>query len=147
MLEQNFQTSQELGIDEPVRQALIKTLAMLEQGRLSHIPVENWEEEEGDDENPINKGFTGHFNMGTWREVFSCGTVCCIGGTAELIGNIQIDGHETKHLFRLFHPRHQEIGAMDYDIITPAQAAMALRSYLTTGDSRWDLAVSDSSVE
>lgn len=78
--------------------------------------------------------------MNQWRHTYKeCGTISCIGGTAELIGNVNF-GVRTmpEKLWALFYPR---AAGPDWDRITPAQAATALRSYLTTGSAHWELAV------
>lgn len=132
MLAQNFKSAIELGIPEDQVSALQKTLVLLETGRLKHAPYSN---------TLVGRGapFTGHFNMAGWHRSVDCGTACCIGGTAELVGSVVFDiiGRPAA-LKKLFYPD----GRMD--TITPDQAATALRSYLTTGDARWDLALSRS---
>lgn len=136
MLAQNFMTATDLGIEEQQQEALIKTLVLLETGRLSHVR----------DTDGAWLGtafeFTGHFNMDNWLLQHKCGTVGCIGGTAELVGNLKRDelelvANRNERLRGLFYP---DISG-DWNAITPSQAASALRSYLTTGDARWDLTV------
>ena len=132
MLAQNFKTAGDLGINEPQLSALQKTLVLLETGRLTHAPRS---------EKMLGKSatFTGHFNMSGWAREGECGTVCCIGGTARLIGQVEFPYYgRSKKLNDLFYPNHR----IDMSAITVEQAATALRSYLTTGDARWDLAVS-----
>lgn len=80
MLAQNFKSADELGITDQQKEALMKTLVLMETGRLIHV------------ERP-----------------------------------------------KVVSP--DDGGVSDWKTIIPAQAATALRSYLTTGDSRWDLAV------
>ena len=139
MLMQNFRTAADLGITEPQKEALMKTLVLLETGKLEHAKL--GDRPSGD----YREGgeFTGHFNMGRWQAVEECGTVCCIAGTAELIGGVKFptenygSNYALKHLFW--------VGGFfggDISYITPAQAAVALRSYLTTGDANWDMALS-----
>lgn len=138
MLAQNFKTAAELGITEAQKAALIKTLALLDGGKLKHHPdlPTGWSPGET---------FSGHFNMNWWSVPSECGTVCCIGGTAEMIGNVRFDPDERpRALSRLFFPNRDLTKKLaPYDSITPSQAAIALRSYLTTGDARWDLALAD----
>jgi hypothetical protein len=131
MLMQNFKSAADLGISEPQKEALMKTLVLLETGRLVHV-----RETELDYSKAVDRrsSFTGHFNM---MDVFfehKCGTVACIKGTAELISGVTVGG--TIALDELFYTNY-----MNGRDITPDQAAVALRSYLTTGDARWDLAV------
>lgn len=137
MLAQNFKTAADLGITEPQLSALQKTLVLLETGKLVHTsrPKDklNW------DADPV---FAGRFNMDAWDATFeSCGTIACIGGTAEMIGGVDFGvDHEDlpNNLYHLFYPFKLSVS---FASITATQAATALRSYLTTGDARWDLAV------
>jgi hypothetical protein len=133
MLAQNFMTAADLGLDDDEHAALVTVLGMLERGELHHtrakdiIPT---------GEKPV--AFTGNFNMEYWTmNTQNCGTVCCIGGSAELIGGLDHD--------RLFNkmnylPKLGELFLLvgNDDGITPAQAGIALRNYLTTGDPRWN---------
>lgn len=134
MLAQNFKTADDLQITEEQKAALCKTLVLLETNKLTHV-VQSFE---GDDE----ATFSGHFNMCNWAAKHGCGTIGCIGGTAEMVGQVSfgyIYGIQNRALKNLFLP----IGVppIQWGNITTAEAANALRSYLTTGDARWDLAV------
>ncbi len=138
MLMQNFKSADELGITEPQFDALRKTLVLLETGKLQHAI--DFEYRDGDGA----LQFTGHFSMDDWGALASCGTVACIGGTAELVGKLEPDElyviatRDTNPALRgLFYPDLD----MNWDNITPDQAATALRSYLTTGDAKWHEAV------
>lgn len=135
MLAQNFKTASALGLTADQQQGLCRTLVMLETEKLSHEPFNNdW---------PLGHlgKFTGHFNMATWGRAAPCGTVACIGGTAEILGAQGLASVACRNsaLRELFEPA--DIDPLDWEKITPTQAATALRSYLTTGDARWDLAV------
>jgi hypothetical protein len=133
MLAQSFKSAADLGITEPQFDALRKTLVLLETGKLRHVPAPDNYQWSGTD-------FSFKFNMGSWRRDAAggeCGTVCCIGGTAELVGNVDFSDRAGA-LDDLFYAKDCPI---NLTAITPAQAATALRSYLTTGDARWDLAV------
>lgn len=135
MLAQNFKTADDLKISEAQKDALAKTLVLFETGKIAHAKVGNgYFPEQGE--------YTGHFNMNQWNSlIHGCGTVACIGGTAELIGGVNFDrqaGGFDSPLYRLFMPNLPE---WMWDEITPAHAAIALRSYLTTGEARWDLAL------
>jgi hypothetical protein len=131
MLAQSFKSAADLGITEPQRDALMKTLVLLEAGKLTHVKDTMIFRPRS-----VARGFTGHFNMIWWGNEHPCGTVACIGGTAELVGGVTFD-LTTSALDRLFWPpTHSDWGG-----ITPAQAATALRSYLTTGDAKWHKAV------
>jgi hypothetical protein len=138
MLMQNFKSAADLEITEPQKDALIKTLVLLETGKLVHSkPEELRPFSPTDEEAP----FTGHFNMACWRTKYPCGTVGCIGGTAELVGGCSFDNYEENHaLLHLFNPFNQW-GDSTWPDITDAQASTALRSYLTTGDACWELAL------
>lgn len=131
MLAQNFKTAADLRLSELERDALITVLGMLERGELTHVPVRDLPSSAD-----YKVGtFTGHFNMGEWEESYDCGTVCCIGGTAELIGGIGFNLSGNIPLSNLFYP------AGNLDHITTDQAAKALRSFLSTGRARWRDAV------
>lgn len=137
MLAQNFKSADELGITYQQKEALMKTLVLMETGRLIHVERPNVVSPDD------AKIFTSHFNMDKWNVIADCGSVCCIGGTAEMVGQLQPyslheAAGENQALRLLFYP---DGGDSDWKTIIPAQAATALRSYLTTGDSRWDLAV------
>lgn len=78
----------------------------------------------------------------------TCGTIACIGGTAELVGNLpKSDFHhaakDNSELYNLFCPDD----VMIWDEITVEEAAMALRSYLTTGKADWSAATTRESAE
>lgn len=135
MLMQNFKSAADLGITEPQLSALQKTLVLLETGKVQHADFDG----RGSDGYREDGPFTGHFNMGRWRAVQECGTVCCIAGTAELVGNVEFSTATGGALGDLFWAHRMDASGLA--AITPAQAATALRSYLTTGDARWDLAV------
>jgi len=134
MLAQNFKAANDLHITEEQKAALCKTLVLLETNKLTHVAPSS----EGDDE----ATFSGHFNMCNWAARHGCGTIGCIGGTAEMVGQVSfgyIYGIQHHALKDLFLP--SDVPLPQWGNITTAQAASALRSYLTTGDARWDLAV------
>ncbi len=138
MLAQNFMTAADLGLTDEQHSALIKTLALMDAGKLVHVRDVEWDSTKDEDV------FSGHFNMSFWTAPHSCGTAGCIGGTAEMISGVKFPDLLTEKLKVLFYPsRACEIADIDYEDITVPQAAMALRSYLTTGDARWDLALAD----
>jgi hypothetical protein len=131
MLAQNFMTAADLGLEPEEKAALVTLLGMLERGELVHVPNE--------DVIPMGvaKKFTGGFNMGVWKaETENCGSVCCIGGSAELVGGLREDqlfgrAHGNPDLEELFFP-----GGFLGKITVP-QAASALRNYLTTRHASW----------
>lgn len=139
MLAQNFKSAADLGISEEQKDALAKTLVLLETGKLTHYTEEL---EHGHARG--RRKFSGLFAMDSWAGAHECGTVACIGGTAEIIGGVRFgsdfsSGLNNTGLHNLFCPK--EIRIEFWRNITTGQAARALRSYLTTGDARWDLAV------
>lgn len=129
MLAQSFLSAEDLNISSSQLKALIKTLKLFETGKLKHVQL--------DDGIPGEMGneFTGHFSMSLWNTKRDCGTICCIGGTAELIGGVIFNtDKQSKRLTQLFFPRFR-VG--QWNTITPTHAAQALRNYLTTGYARW----------
>jgi hypothetical protein len=129
MLAQSFKSAADLEITEPQRDALQKVLVLLETGKLAHSLF--------NDAEPESPTFSGLFNMTNWYASHRCGTVACIGGTAELISGVKFDNWALNDgLYKLFAPT--DLGTTTYERATPAQAARALRSYLTTGDAKWD---------
>ena len=126
-LEGKFKAAEELGLEYNQYCGLIKTLAYMEAGRLKHVPKERFDFSE-------TAPFTGHFNMGNWRVQAHCGTICCIGGTAEVLGDCTLRGFDEKHeLTKLFYPA----GCLGGYEASPRQAAVALRGYLETGKTDW----------
>lgn len=142
MLAENFMTAAELQLPEEYHRALILTLRAGERGELVHAPEDilKYEVMWGI---PDERLFLGRINMSNWRVGVSCGTVCCLGGAAEIIGNLPIwtldkYAHDlaakgVRGLRELFYPPAN----MDYYSITVEQAMAALRSYLTTGKPNW----------
>lgn len=130
MLAQSFKPAAELGITEPQRDALCKTLVLLETGKLVHVPEDDLSNARWDEPK-----FCGLFNMShSWINA-DCGTVCCIKGTAELISGVDFcPGKILEGLTVLFYCW----GGGDPGT---ERAATALRSYLTTGDAKWHEAV------
>ena len=129
-LEGKFKTAAELGLSEDQRCGLIKALAYIEAGKITHINYE-------DTRNESDKTDSAHrFNMGIWYDHYPCGTVCCIGGTAEMLGSVGYP--KTKIPFEL----RSLFGLVDDEFvfmhdITERQAGVALRGYLTTGKTDW----------
>lgn len=128
MLAQSFLKPEALGISEEEQRALVKVLGMLERGELKYTHREE----------PIANGF----NMSCVSERNECGTVACIVGWAGIIMSKDFEGPKhgakgAKALGRLICPANWGDGAY-----TVPQAAIALRSYLTTGEPRWEEALS-----
>lgn len=144
MLAQNFQTAEALGITDTELDALIKVLGMLERGELD-----------------------GHFDMGNWLN--HCGTVGCIAGTAHIVTDgvafpwvrdlmaffrgedrglswkaVTSYPRNRPFLWDLFTPEDEaESVGIGLGAIKPAQAAIALRNYLSSGEPRWAEALAE----
>ena len=127
-----MKTPKELGITEPQRAALVNTLELMETGKLRHISAKNVIVAPG------YIAFGGLFNMTYWigYDNYNCGTVACIGGTAELVGGVEFFDSATDNLNLLFYPSLR-VGSVHPNEITVEQAARALRSYLETGRAEW----------
>jgi hypothetical protein len=135
MLAQSFKSATDLRITEPEQRALIQVLGMLERGELRHVE----EQTECDD----------GFNIGTQGQ--GCGTPACIGGwAARLMGKKDEREYVNSRMVRsrrmpVSGERPESgLSTLYWGYIgdpDTSQAAIALRSYLTTGDARWDLAV------
>ena len=124
MLAQSFMTHTELGVTAEEHTALIAVLGMLERGELVH--------DQRDSRGchlQIPHGFSMAF-AGT-----SCGTTACIGGWAAALMGINqsdyVNGRHSRGLRNLYWP-----GKIGWDA-APAQAAFALRSFLSTGKPNW----------
>ena len=124
-----FMIAEQLDLTEAKHHALVLTLTALERGEITH-----W----NGNECYLEQGyvFTGSFNMAWWCNSLpnKCGTVACIGGTAEMLGKVDFGGNRTDELDDLFYPPTN----YDYNNITTNQAADVLRNYLTTGHANWD---------
>jgi hypothetical protein len=134
MLAQSFKSAEELGISEKQQEALCKVLVLLETDRLRHVPASE-----------IHNVFrpyeyAGLFNMHYSYAESDCGTVACIRGTAELISGVRFEVWE---LPDALHDLFYEWGPCRTLDPSTAQAATALRNYLTMGHPRWDLAVAE----
>lgn len=128
MLAQNFLSAEALGITDAEREALRTVLGMLERGELPQRT--NW---------PL-KGLM--FDMSDFLFEDECGTAACIAGHAHLASGRRVfqdwvqgdvpEGHGSSALHELFLPAPWLLCK-----ITPEQAAVALRSFLTTGAAKW----------
>lgn len=123
MLAQNFKTPTDLRITDKEFDALTKVLGMLERAEI-------WPE---------------HLNM----ERIDCGTAACMMGWARRIGGSELfatEDMEEGPLSELFmFAGMDEISDPAWvkrrQNVTPSQAAVALRNFLTHGEPRWDEAV------
>jgi hypothetical protein len=128
MLAQNFLDPHVLGISPQAQTALIKVLGMLERGELHHC-------RRGDD-------ISGNgFNLANHCVELSCGTVACIAGWADIVArphrlDLLRQAAKRAALAELFAPE-----GLSWHAITPEQAALALRNYLTLGEPRWEEAL------
>lgn len=141
MLAQNLKTPDELGLKDAEFQALRTVLGMLERGEIAHSRYRRTIYEFADGEKPQ------FFNMYSFITETDCGTACCICGWAEHIGHLPDNSLVVKrymlpHLEELFDPPARGVPDADMNAVTPAQAAIALRNYLTHGEPRWQEAVS-----
>jgi len=120
-----FLPASDLQVSDDYRDALIKTLELLERGGVYHYGFDKY----------IKNKYP--FNMDQWGG--HCGSVCCIGGTAQwILGHDvgvgrRIEGRPTQ-LNRLFFPHHIKDS---WNNLTPKVAAIALRTYLETGNEDW----------
>ena len=134
MLAANFLTAAELHISEDLRDALITILGRLERGEFKAI-----------DFAAQVKGLHidgDLFAMNHWCTNSSCGTIRCIGGWAEEVmgrpltrmveGAFSFIEPTPPNLMHLFFP-----GQTAQTYATDADAAVALRNYLTTGNANW----------
>lgn len=143
-IEGDFLNAEDLGIKEEDRCALIKTLAYIEAGKIKHLPRNNWGKRFGKDilqqlrspsaDEPLQGEHI--FNMMSWRNRYDCGTVCCLGGTAEMLKGCSVDKFQSPEMADLFGLVGNSYLSMDH--MTEKHGAAALRNYLTTGKAKWD---------
>jgi hypothetical protein len=123
VLAQNFKTAKELGLADVELEALVRVLGMLERGDIARE----------------------EFHMGHFRH--ECRTPACICGWAHHISAGRAFPELTCQLgpmilYRRFSSSLVELFRLTAargsgGEITPAQAAIALRNYLTHGEARW----------
>ena len=129
----DFLTHEELDISCEEKCALVRVMEGLESGLYVHSK---------DDSEGTPEGKRA-FNLGvSCDDSYVCGTVGCIGGWV---------GFELKKSTRdshgyVFANEHSSLGPLyfptvletwEYEKITPAQAACAIRNFLSTGDPGW----------
>lgn len=134
MLASYFLSAEQLGLSTKQLTALIDVLGRLERGEFKHISEEDFLH---DDRHSIN--IVG-FNMGA----FACGSVHCIGGWADRLHGTDFatmtanyNPHKGLRWLRLYELFYCDETPIEMEEITPAEAAEALRNYLTTGDAQW----------
>jgi hypothetical protein len=141
MLAQNFKTADDLCISIAEHGALIQVLGMLERGELIHADTLYGP-------SSFNKGLRSFKGLHMGMTGSSCGTVACIGGwVASILGIDQrdyVNGHGGSNgLKDLYLVKQLTPFSLPLYKITADQAAIALRSYLTTGNANWDLALKE----
>lgn len=118
MLMQNFKSAADLGITDEEHRALVRVLGMFER---EEIPKEKF-----------------HMSM------VSCGTQACIMGWCQWVAGDHLFSSKISDIMNkpaLYQELFMFGSARRFYEDDPQHAATALRSYLTTGDARWDLAV------
>jgi hypothetical protein len=166
-----MKTATELGLSDQQYGALHSTLAALKAGKIKHL--EEWEDPIETDETNLLM-----FNMLAWNDdIFStkeeeygeethaytdnkhCGSVCCIGGTAEYITNTtnlfepnitntygrSEVAAKNRRLYYLFYPWNDQrfdVCPVDVELTLP-NAIQALTNYLETGDANWPQVIED----
>ena len=139
-----FKSAKELGLEQAEYEGLVRTLTLMEAGKIQHYQ----DRQQEFNINPLHQMGNSNlpiFSMTVWRETHLCGTVCCIGGTAEVLGGLGWGELSTKSkgllengnhaLYRLFYD-YPATASGGYGP-TVAQSARALRGYLTTGRTDW----------
>jgi hypothetical protein len=128
-----FLPASRLGLEERHRAALILVLEAHERGELRDVDYGNVLLT-----NSATAKFSGDFSMTTWMRSYECGTICCIGGTAELLGCLErgelkrlVDGDGGHVLFDLFYPDHICCRGL-------AEAMRVLEGFLTRGVVEWE---------
>lgn len=133
-----FKSAKELGLTQKEWEALITTLTLLDNDAIVHVPSPKFDEVGPQPKNSEIKKPV--FNMRSWRSQASCGTVMCIGGSAEFFGKLnrdqlmekaeRLEDNGKPGLQNLFYPTRI---AGNWNHLTTKQAATALRHYLKTG--------------
>lgn len=140
MLAQNFKTAADLGIAVHEFDALAKVLGMLEREEVRHVKTVQCLHSGGD---YSGLRWLPNFNMRAFAGESECGTTACVAGTADMLFKTTFakkyySGDLPVALANMFG---RGIPCLN-ELITPAQAAIALRNYLTHGEPRWAEALS-----
>lgn len=134
MLAQNFKSPTDLGISDAEFSALIKVLGLLEREEVEHFKVGSFAASRG-------HGSPTGFNMALIKTGTDCGTAACILGWArELAADRDLfRGELASKLEDLFcmGGSHGFRGKFSEEIL-PAEAAIALRNFLSCGEPRWN---------
>jgi hypothetical protein len=142
MLAQNFMTAVDLGLTDTEHAALVKVLGALERDEIEHRPLMG----------AIGRSKGGDlprfFNMGLVEVEIDCGTACCILGWARHFAGSEPVEYRQQAARRLFLMRELDdrseralAHAGGHEGVTPAQAASAVRNYLTVGEPEWHIAL------
>lgn len=127
-----YLSAKDLEISRKEYRALTRVKEGLESGRYVHV---------GNHESNVPKGKRA-FDLSIACERGSCGTVGCIGGwlaremrysiqdAEDYVTSTEVDS-KIRHLF--FPPRR-----IDYEGVTPIQAAQAIENFLRTGNPSWN---------
>ncbi len=125
-----FLSASELHITEQEREALIRAYVFMTTNKKFRHMI--------DADNSNSNDII--FNMSNWNYKTDCGTVCCIGGTAEMLMNMQgknfsfdLDGSSAS-LYNLFYPPFK----YNYNKIMIPEATQALYNFLTKGEAHWN---------
>ena len=131
-----FKTAEELGLSEQEYTGLVRTLVLMEAGAIRDVV--DWADrggKRGSHKAPL-------FDMGTWHnDNRHCGTVCCIGGTAELLADMPI-GSMSCTASTLFRAASGDLYKLFFEFpsgVGVKQCSRVLRGYLTTGVTNWNL--------
>lgn len=138
MLAQNFKTPTDLKITDAEFDGLYKVLGMLER-----------EELHGIDSGQVGNVFC---MSSTYATDHSRGTIGCIGGYAALAMGLEQKSSVQRYIYQyehfgslsvLYFPRDPKTGRLLSGLrkVTPPQAAIAVRNFLTHGEPRWDEAL------
>jgi hypothetical protein len=128
MLANNFMTAVDLGISEIELRSLVKVLGMLERGE---IPREKF-----------HMGTTGRVDWWGYPEM-ECETPACICGWARHVSGVTprifegVGDRYPSGIRNLFQMLSDGRDGYPTDSRSPEEAAIALRSYLTTGRPVW----------
>lgn len=151
MLAQNFKTPTDLGISDVEFEALVKVLGMLERQEVDFAPVDdNLSNKVGDQCGWLS--WEGHkhrvpiaFNMNWVLGESECGTTACMMGWAKyLSGDFTLFSAPVPDAVKELFIYHTPTPSTDAKwSATPSQAAIALRSFLTTGRANWAEALAE----
>lgn len=128
MLAQNFKTPADLGIQDAEFEALVKVLGMLERREIAaaHFTMDR----------------VGGMQEGYLKAGHGCGTAGCLLGWARFVADRKLfedfsicSGSALCRLF-MFACESDPIHQLR-KLVTPAQAAIGLRNFLTTGEACW----------